>query len=229
MIDRLSLLFDLFGSDADFIEEYENILAEKFLLSRVTDINEEIKNIELLKLRFGETKMLRSTVIMRDVNDSHRFNHNYQEDLKASRQPQNQAAFSPTHSRLLFVSSGFWPVNSEVSHFEYPEAFGKVFEQVHAQFKKHKHIMSLKHHNNLGSVELELTFRNGQKGKFRCEPVQAAIISLFDKTNNPQQASLSVDFIAERLQAHANYIKTKIFYWIKRGVLQELNKKAAAS
>lgn len=186
MIDRLSLLFDLFGSDADFIEEYENILAEKFLLSRVTDINEEIKNIELLKLRFGETKMLRSTVIMRDVNDSHRFNHNYQEDLKASRQPQNQAAFSPTHSRLLFVSSGFWPVNSEVSHFEYPEAFGKVFEQVHAQFKKHKHIMSLKHHNNLGSVELELTFRNGQKGKFRCEPVQAAIISLFDKTNNPQ-------------------------------------------
>lgn len=70
VIDRLSLLFDLFGSDADFIEEYENILAEKFLLSRVTDINEEIKNIELLKLRFGENKMLRSTVIMRDVNDS---------------------------------------------------------------------------------------------------------------------------------------------------------------
>ena len=120
-------------------------------------------------------------------------------------------------------------MNSEVSHFEYPVAFGKVFEQVHEQFKKHKHIMSLKHHNNLGSVELELAFKNGQHDKFRCEPVQAAIISLFDKVNNPQQASLSVDFIAERLQAHANYIKAKIFYWIKRGVLQELSKKTSMS
>jgi len=47
-VDKLSLLFQMFGLDADFIEEYENMLADKLLLSRVVDINEDFKKIELL-------------------------------------------------------------------------------------------------------------------------------------------------------------------------------------
>lgn len=220
-IDKLSLLFELFGSDSDFIEEYENILAEKLLLSRVLDINEEIKNIELLKLRFGESKLLRSTVILRDVDDSQRFNTNYKTDLQRSKRYSTYAGLSPLSSNLLFVSSGYWPINSGVTFFEYPEPFKKIFDEIHEQFKRQKQIMLLEHHNNLGTVELELKFKNGEKHGFTCEPIQAIIITQFDKNNNPSGGGITLEELAEKLQAHQNYIRSKIFYWIKKGVIEE--------
>lgn len=223
------MLFDLYGSDADFIEEYENILAEKLLLSRCIDINEEIKNIELLKLRFGENKMIRSTIILRDVDDSHRFNMSYKEDLRKSNKYSDFLGLNPLNSTMLFVSSGYWPINNDVTHFEYPPAFKQVFDEIHDQFKNKKHIMLLEHHNNLGSVELELNFRNGQSHVFKCEPIQAIIITMFDQAANPQGSSISLDVIAEKLQAHPNYIRSKIFYWIKKAVIREVKKNVAVS
>ena len=217
-------MFDLFGSDSDFIEEYENILAEKLLLSRVMDINEEIKNIELLKLRFGESKMIRSTVMLRDVDDSHRFNLNFKTDLQAARGYSSYMGLSPLNSNLLFVSSGYWPINTGVTHFEYPEGFKKIFEEIHDQFKKHKHIMQLDHHNNLGTVQLDLKFKNGEKFCFKCEPIQAIIISQFDKHNNPTGNPISLDSLATRLKAQQNYIKSKLYFWLKKGVVVECKK-----
>lgn len=222
-------MFDLYGSDADFIEEYENILAEKLLLSRCEDINEEIKNIELLKLRFGENKMIRSTVILRDVDDSHRFNVGYKDDLKRSRKYSDINGLTPLNSTMLFVSSGYWPINSDVTHFEYPPAFMRVFDEIHDQFKNKKHIMLLQHHNNLGAVELELSFKNGQNHKFRCEPVQAIIITMFDQSNYPAGGYLSLEMIADRLKAHPNYIRSKMFFWIKKAVIREVKRNVMAS
>lgn len=229
IVDKLSLLFDLYGSDADFIEEYENILAEKLLLSRCVDINEEVKNIELLKLRFGENKMIRSTVILRDVNDSQRFNTSYKEDLKVSRRYSDVSGLTPLNSTMLFVSSGYWPINSDVTHFQYPAAFKKVFDEIHEQFRNKKQIMLLQHHNNLGAVELELSFKNGQTHVFRCEPVQAIIVSMFDQSNNPNGGSISLETIADRLEAHPNYIRSKIFYWTKKAVIREVKRSVMAS
>lgn len=223
------MLFDLFGSDSDFIEEYENILAEKLLLSRVQDINEEIKNIELLKLRFGESKMIRSTVMLRDIDDSHRFNTNFKEDLRASKKFSGHLGLTPLNSNLLFVSSGYWPINTGVTHFEYPEGFLQIYNEIHEQFKKHKHIMILEHHNNLGSVQLELKFNNGAKHTFRCEPIQAIIVSFFDKKQNPSGNPISLDTLAKKAKAQQNYIKSKLYYWLKKGVIVEDKKGGPSS
>jgi anaphase-promoting complex subunit 2 len=159
----LSLLFELFGSDSDFIEEYENLLAEKLLLCKVPDLNEEIKNIELLKVRFGEAKMIRSAIIQRDIDDSARFNVNFKEMLASSRKYSSHLGLTPLNSSINVVSTGYWPINYDTSHFEYPPAFKQIFNEIDEQFKKHKPIMMLEHHNNLGSVELELKFKNGNR------------------------------------------------------------------
>lgn len=229
MVDKLSLLFDLFGSDADFIEEYENILAEKLLLSKPIDINEEIKNIELLKLRFGESKMIRSTVILRDVEDSIRFDASVKEAQRKDRRRNLALGLSAENSRLLFVSCGYWPITNETTHFKLPDSVQQVFDDIHDQFKRHKQIMHLDLHNNLGSVKLELKFKNGGEYMFKCEPVQALLISLFDENNNATGGGVSLDRMAEILQSHPNYVRSKLFYWLKKGVIREVKKASNVS
>lgn len=228
-VDKLSLLFEMFGSDADFIEEYENILAEKLLLSRVADINEEIKNIELLKLRFGEQKLIRSAVILRDVDDSHRFNTNARENLKRDRNLPNIDGLTPLNSNMLFTSSGYWPINNGVTHFTYPAPYAAVYTKLHEQFKLHKSFMFLEQHNNLGSVELELSFRSGGKQTFRCEPIQAILISQFGSSRNPSNKPLGLEELSKEINAQKGFVRSKMFYWVKKGVLREVRKNLAAS
>lgn len=228
-MDKLSLLFEMFGSDADFIEEYENILAEKLLLSRVADVNEEIKNIELLKLRFGEQKLIRSAVILRDVDDSHRFNANAKENLKRGRQLPDVDGLTPLNSTMLFASSGYWPINNGVTHFTYPPAYAAVYAKVHEQFKLNKPLMYLEQHNNLGIVELELSFRSGAKQTFRCEPIQAILISQFGTQRNPTNKPLGLEELAKQIEAQKGFVRGKMFYWVKKGVVKEVRKHVGAS
>jgi len=87
------MLIDLYGSEEAFIQEYESMLAEKLLLNPKFNtsaseysklISEEIKNIELLKIRFGEAKLNRSNVIFKDWKDSERFDKNLKQDFVAN-------------------------------------------------------------------------------------------------------------------------------------------------
>ncbi len=52
-IDLATVLVNLYGSQESFITEYQNMLAEKLMSAKAYNIEEEIKNIELLKMRFG--------------------------------------------------------------------------------------------------------------------------------------------------------------------------------
>ncbi len=52
-IDLATVLVNLYGSQEAFITEYQNMLAEKLMSAKSYNIEEEIKNIELLKMRFG--------------------------------------------------------------------------------------------------------------------------------------------------------------------------------
>lgn len=52
-VDLATVLVNLYGSQEAFIAEYQNMLAEKLMSAKNYQIDEEIKNIELLKMRFG--------------------------------------------------------------------------------------------------------------------------------------------------------------------------------
>ena len=45
---------NLYGSQEAFIAEYQNMLAEKMMGTKEYNIDEEIKNLELLKMRCGD-------------------------------------------------------------------------------------------------------------------------------------------------------------------------------
>ncbi len=52
-IDLVTVLVGLYGSQEAFICEYQNMMAEKLMSARDYNIDEEVRNIELLKMRFG--------------------------------------------------------------------------------------------------------------------------------------------------------------------------------
>lgn len=71
-IDLVTVLVNLYGSQEAFISEYQNMLAEKLMSAKEFSIDEEIKNLELLKLRFGESALQTCNIIVKDVKDSKR-------------------------------------------------------------------------------------------------------------------------------------------------------------
>ena len=70
--DLVTVLVNLYGSQEAFINEYQNMLAEKLMSAKDYNINDEIKNIELLKIRFGEMALQTCNIIVKDVKDSQR-------------------------------------------------------------------------------------------------------------------------------------------------------------
>lgn len=52
--DMMSVLVNLYGSQDQFLVEYQNMLALKILGQKDLNIDDETKNVELLKKRLGE-------------------------------------------------------------------------------------------------------------------------------------------------------------------------------
>ena len=226
--DLMIMLIDLYGSEEAFIQEYEGMLAEKLLQSKNTNVNEERKNIELLKLRFGELKMNRCNVLIKDLEDSMRYDKGLKLDLNSGKYKalptigDNIFGQSIYNLSTLVVTVNYWPINYDVEHFKYPPEFKQIFEVYENIYQERKHTRRLIPHNNIGSVDIELDFGDDSYS-FTCQPVQAVLISYFDETCVHQKTGkgVSLDFLASQLQAHPNYIRQKMFYWVHSGVVKE--------
>eukprot|EP00057_Strongylocentrotus_purpuratus_P008203 XP_011662677.1 PREDICTED: anaphase-promoting complex subunit 2 isoform X1 [Strongylocentrotus purpuratus] len=72
--DIISTLVNIYGSRELFVNEYRNLLADRILSSFSYDTARELRNLELLKLRFGETQLHQCEVMLKDVADSKRCN-----------------------------------------------------------------------------------------------------------------------------------------------------------
>ncbi|KAJ3615443.1 hypothetical protein Zmor_016414, partial [Zophobas morio] len=64
----------IYGSKERFAADYHAVLAETLLLSENCDLDKELRNLELLKARFGEDLFLKCTVMLEDVAESRRLN-----------------------------------------------------------------------------------------------------------------------------------------------------------
>ncbi|CAN0338597.1 unnamed protein product, partial [Scytosiphon promiscuus] len=83
--DILSMLVSIYGSKELFVTEYRLMLADKLVNNLAYDTDREVQNLELLKLRFGETSMHHCEIMVRDVEESKRVNANVQERIAQRR------------------------------------------------------------------------------------------------------------------------------------------------
>ncbi|KAI2664220.1 Anaphase-promoting complex subunit 2 [Labeo rohita] len=103
--DIISLLVSIYGSKEIFINEYKTVLADRLLHQLNYNTAREIRNVELLKLRFGESHMHYCEVMLKDVADSRRINTNIREE--DSRLPVEEQSTLPLSA--MIISSEFWP------------------------------------------------------------------------------------------------------------------------
>ena len=72
--DIISMLVNIYGSKELFINEYRAILSNRLLSHFSYETEKEIRNLELLKLRFGEAPLHQCEVMLKDISDSKRIN-----------------------------------------------------------------------------------------------------------------------------------------------------------
>ena len=78
------MLVNIYGSKELFVNEYKTLLADRILSNFVFEISREVRYLELLKLRFGESQLHNCEVMLKDVADSKRINTRIGEERRKS-------------------------------------------------------------------------------------------------------------------------------------------------
>uniref|UniRef100_A0A8C9EQ58 Anaphase-promoting complex subunit 2 n=1 Tax=Pavo cristatus TaxID=9049 RepID=A0A8C9EQ58_PAVCR len=208
--DIISLLVSIYGSKDLFINEYRTLLADRLLHQFNYSAEREIRNVELLKLRFGEAQMHYCEVMLKDMADSRRINANIRDEEE--KLPEEERP--PFSLVAVILSSEFWPPLKE-EKLELPEQVKEAMEAYSKKYEKLKAMRTLnwKYHLGLVSLDVELADRTLS---LSVSPVHAAIILHFQTKSTWTLAELS-----EVLKVPVTSLKRKMTLWLQQGVLRE--------
>lgn len=205
--DIISMVIDIYGSKELFVKEYWNLLAKRLLLNLDLNTDREIRNLELLKLRFGEDELHSCEVMLKDISDSKRINAHVQCDTNYLK----RKTFDMT---TLILSSQFWPAFNKET-LELPEKISEQFESYTKSFEAHKGNRSLLWWPTTGMVNLEVE-AGGKIMEFTVPPTQATIIIHFER-----QTKWAVTELAAKMKVTPIVLKKKIAFWQSKGLIRE--------
>ena len=213
--DIISTLVNIYGSQDAFLKVYKSMLEERLLSGNEIKQEVELKNLELMKLRFGEQNLHSCDVMLRDIKESERIKHAIAKNIDKA----NKGSMLPLDKlNACIISKGYWEsVSTEEDSFTPPPFLNTAFEAFASQYRSFKRQRTLHFRPHLGSVSLTLDFTNGSF-HFRVTPIQAAIISMF---NSPERKSLNAEKIAKDLEIGVDEVRRKIAFWVCKGVLRE--------
>ncbi|KAK0499999.1 hypothetical protein EDD18DRAFT_1147982 [Armillaria luteobubalina] len=203
--DVLGTLVSIYDSNDLFIKELQILLAQRLLA--ITDgntekVERERRNIEILKIRFGEAALQVCEVMLKDMTDSKRIDGHVQSQMASIVHP-------------TIISKHFWPMlgSDEIimpGQFQtYQEQYAKEF----STFKPDKRLRWLPH---LGAVHLELLLED-RTLEVDVPPLEAAFIELFSENN-----VWSMDELMTRVGPISKGAALKaLLTWVDKGVLKE--------
>ncbi|KAF9430552.1 Anaphase-promoting complex subunit 2 [Podila epigama] len=204
MADIISVLASIYDTNDRFIKEFQAILSERLLQATDFQVDREIRQLELLKLRFGEVDLHHCEVMLADIAESKRVTNNIQE-----RNPSNVV-------NTVIASRFYWPAIEDNEEFELPEALKSLLESFVQEFEITRPAQKLEVFPSLGMVEIELEFEGRPAISMQVPPIQAAIIHLFE-----QQDTWSLSNLASQLQMAENALEPQMSFWIQQGLLKE--------
>ncbi|ORZ23771.1 hypothetical protein BCR41DRAFT_245908 [Lobosporangium transversale] len=202
MADIISVLANIYDNNDRFIKEFQVYLADRLLQAVDFNVDRELRQLELLKLRFGEQDVQHCEVMLADIAESKRVNVNI----------QSRSQGIPVSATI--ASRYYWP-EIEDEAIKMPDPFRELLESYKAAFAITKPAQKLSLFPSLGLVELELELQD-RTLEFKVSPIHAAIIHAFE-----EQDTWTLDSIANRLQSDEDVLESKIQFWIREGVLQE--------
>ncbi|CAD5113185.1 unnamed protein product [Dimorphilus gyrociliatus] len=195
-----ALVDDLGGADL-LVKEYAKQLAERMLASpgdlRVDD---EIKRIETLKLKFGEPALSACDVMMVDLKESSRI----------------RSCLKKEQTNALILSEHYWPKLQEEEVVLPPEIENR-FEEFTNDYQKVKEGRTLKWHKQLGTINMRLEL--GDKSlNVAVSPAHSALLHLFTVKDEPW----SLGDLARESGMTSAAVKRRMNLWLKEGVISPL-------
>nr|VZI38799.1 unnamed protein product [Spirometra erinaceieuropaei] len=222
-IDLLSLLVGIYGSKKAFLLEYRNLLSQRLLKMLSFDTDAQLRHLELLKRRFGETDMQECDVMLKDIRDSRRITNYVAEDLKRSddvetqeedcRTPNEYSAQFPLQAFIL--SGEYWP-EFHREQFKLPSGLLKPFEHFTSRFEEVKGNRSVKWMHKLGLVNVDIE-RDGQPVTMDVSPLQAALLHLFTLKSRWTLCDLG-----QELEVTVSSIRRNLQPFVSLGILEEV-------
>ncbi|TFK66693.1 hypothetical protein BDN72DRAFT_771609 [Pluteus cervinus] len=203
--DILSTLVSIYDSKDLFVRELQVLLAQRLLSitdDNVERVEKERRNIEILKIRFGEVALQVCEVMLRDMTDSKRIDGHVQS--------QEESVVHPT-----IISKHFWPA-LESTNLIMPGQFQKLQEDYATQFTHFKPDKRLRWLPNLGTISLRLELED-RTVEADVPPLEAAFIELFSDKNIWTIDDLTKAVGAVDRAAALNALST----WVDLGVLKE--------
>ncbi|CAB1423140.1 unnamed protein product [Pleuronectes platessa] len=210
--DIISLLVSIYGSKDIFIDEYRAVLADRLLHQLNYNTAREIRNVELLKLRFGESHMHYCEVMLKDMADSRRINSNIREEESRLGEEEEQP---PLSLSSIILSSEFWPPLKE-EKLELPPVVCQAMEAYTHRYEKLKAMRTLSWKPHLGSVTLDVELEDRTLTNLTVSPIHAAIILHFQ-----EKSSWTLEELSVKLGAPRELVHRKIALWQQHGVLRE--------
>ncbi|CBN77335.1 Putative subunit of the Anaphase Promoting Complex Putative subunite of the Anaphase Promoting Compl [Ectocarpus siliculosus] len=184
------------------------MLADKLVGNLSYDTDKEVQNLELLKLRFGETSMHHCEIMVRDLEESKRVNANVQDRLAQRQTGEAQKEDARQH---------FWPHLLGEDMRLHPRmqdrlaAFGKAYSVI-----KNPRLLVWK--KQLGVVELNLDF-NGVERSFSVSPLHATLIMHFEGKAETWRLS----DLAREVELPPSVVQKRMMLWVNQGVVSESN------
>ena len=203
------MLVNIYGSKSLFVKEYRKLLSDRLLLNQHYDTEEEIRNLEFLKIRFGESELHNCEVMLKDVADSKRINAHLQ---SVSEQPQFPIA-------ALVVSAQYWDQLKD-KPMKLPTRISDQLETFNKNYQTIKASRSLHWVPQAGSVELELEFDGppSRTVSFTVPPDLAAIVALFE-----EKEQWSLEDLSQAMELPMSHLRRRVHAWTAQGVLQEVS------
>lgn len=221
--DIVSILVNIYETKDLFVEEYQKLLSDR-LLNKYDECNldTELRNLELLTIRFSDCELHRCEVMLKDVQTSKRINKRI---LSGDINEHKLEKFK--NLDVLIVSSPFWPdkfgpmasISDETPDIKFSseiqtaiDTYTKAFEAIQASRTLH-----WRHH--LGSVNLDLTI-NGKTQNFTVSPLHAAILYLFK-----ERKSWRLNELMHRTSLPAAILRSRLALWQRNGLIDSCEDK----
>ena len=157
--DIMSMLVDIYGTKELFVNEYRTLLADRLLTKLDFDTEKEVRYLELLKLRFGESQLHFCEVMLKDVADSKRINTNIHNREKKQRETKIQNKENDLESGdtmesdikvdTMILSAQFWPIFRE-EKLQLPDVIQGSLEKYTKAFEALKGNRTLNWKTHLG-------------------------------------------------------------------------------
>ncbi|KAK9456962.1 hypothetical protein V1511DRAFT_495780 [Dipodascopsis uninucleata] len=209
-VDFLGSFISLYDNKEVFVKEIVVALANRLLDLKSYEIDREMMQLELLKLRFGEAELHSCDVMIKDISESKRADSNIHEI--SSRSLTSAPVDRRFHASML--SRLFWPIfkNEKLTLPAEVEQQMQSYEERFSVLKSARHLQWLK---RLGNVDITLELED-RTIEMTVSPERATVIYLFQ-----ERPVFTLAEIMNRTQLDDVAARRSIMFWLKRGVVKE--------